>query len=79
MRRLLLPVLVALSLTGAASGVVNFAYERGRREGREAGQCDIVVALDRAMRKKDPTWGAPRPIVKKCADLLAKHREPSDV
>lgn len=83
MSRLLISALIAISLVGGFAGAVNYAYERGQRQGRAVGQCDIVVKLDEAMRRKDPTWGAPSQLVTKCAALIKRHpaksETPSDV
>lgn len=83
MSRLALSLVFAIAVVGTFSGAVNYAYERGHRQGRAVGQCDIVVKLDEAMRRKDPTWGAPSRLVTKCAALIKRHpaksETPSDV
>ena len=69
--RVILAAVIAVPLIYGASTAVLKAQDRAFQKGREVGTCDMVVRLDAAQRKSDPTWKAPGTIVPKCKALIA--------
>jgi len=67
--------LIAAAVVHGAAIIYLNADRKSYEKGRAFGRCEVVIVLDRAMRKKDPTWAAPQRLIKKCSSVLAQ-KEP---